>query len=311
MTIYPAEHGILLNNANRSQEAQRATTLWVNLVAPSKEKVDRLLHSLNLPLDTLNQPRGSLQKKIGDLLLLRLHVPKRNLPYSAIPYQVTLLTILIKGNRVITILEDETPLLMHLEHEYLVTWAFADVTSFVYRLLELTTESFILATKEVERETTKMEDELKSAFNNQSVYQLLNYNKSFLFFAKALKHNHKLLNLIYEQSTLKADYEQDLQLSDLIVETAQAENLARVYNANLRNLMDAYSALIENNLSLSVQYLTIFITISAIPMSIAALYGMNTPLPFQDEPYALTLLGIITGIFIVGALLIFKVKKML
>ena len=310
MTIYPAHHEVLLNRAH-TEEKQRAATLWINLVAPSREKINTLLHSLDLPLDTLNQPRSSLQKKIGDLLLLRLHIPKRNLPYSAIPYQVTLLTILIKGNRVVTILEDETTLLMHLEHEYLVKWAFLDVTSFVYRLLALTTEGFILATKEIEKETAKMEEELKSAFNNQSVYQLLNYNKSFLFFAKALKHNHKLLNLIYEQSALKADYEQDLQLSDLIVETAQAENLARVYNANLRNLMDAYSALIENNLSLSVQYLTIFITISAIPMSIAALYGMNTPLPFQDEPYALPLLAVITGILILGALLIFRVKKML
>lgn len=311
MAINPTHQDILLNSTALHEEKQSAKTLWINLVAPSRKKVDRLLHSLDLPLDTLNQPRSSLQKKIGDLLLLRLHIPKRNLPYSPIPYQVTLLTILIKGNKVVTILEDETTLLMHLEHEYLVKWAFLDVTSFVYRLLALTTEGFILATKEVERETMQMEEALKSAFNNQSVYQLLNYNKSFLFFAKALKHNHKLLNVIYEQSMLKADYEQDLQLSDLIVETAQAENLARIYNANLRNLMDAYSALIENNLSLSVQYLTIFITISAIPMSIAALYGMNTPLPFQDEPYALTLLGIITGILIVGALLIFKVKKML
>ncbi|PWD88048.1 magnesium transporter CorA family protein [Ignatzschineria cameli] len=311
MAINPTYQDILLNSTARHEEKQSAKTLWINLVAPSREKVDRLLHSLDLPLDTLNQPRSSLQKKIGDLLLLRLHIPKRNLPYSPIPYQVTLLTILIKGNKVVTILEDETTLLMHLEHEYLVKWAFLDVTSFVYRLLALTTEGFILATKEVERETTQMEEALKRTFNNQSVYQLLNYNKSFLFFAKALKHNYKLLNVIYEQSMLKADYEQDLQLSDLIVETAQAENLARIYNANLRNLMDAYSALIKNNLSLSVQYLTIFITISAIPMSIAALYGMNTPLPFQDEPYALTLLAIITGILILGALLVFRVKRMI
>jgi len=73
--------------------------------------------------------------------------------------------------------------------------------------------------------------------------------------------------------------------------------------------MDAYSAAIENNLSLAVQYLTIFVTIAAIPMAVAGIYGMNTPLPFQDEPYALAALAGITVAVAVAVISFFKARR--
>lgn len=289
----------------------KAKTVWINLLSPDLTKVHSILHSLGLPSDALNQPRGSLQKKIQDVLLLKLEVPSQNLPYSQTPYHVTILTILIKDNKVVTILEDESTILMQLEHEYLVKWKHKDTTSFVYRILELTTKGFHLATKEINSVIEEIEEKLKTSFSNKTVYELINHNKCFLLFAKSLKRNYNLLSTLQDKSILRANYEQDLVLSDLIVETAQAENYARVANNNLSNLMDAYSALIENNLSLSVQYLTIFVTISGIPLAVAGIFGMNTPLPFQEEPWSLTALTIMSIILIVAAISFFKYKRMI
>lgn len=302
---------VQLNTITPTVEQMKARTIWINLVSPPQAKISSVLSALSLPRDTLNQPRTSLLKKIGDVLLLKLEVPRRNLPTSAVPYQVTMLTILVKDNKVVTISEGDYPLLMHLEHEYLAKWAEQDTTSFVNRILSITTTSFLNATKEVGGIIAQFEEKLKTSFNNRSVYKLINHNKSFLYFAKALNRNHQLLKTLEEKSFLKADREQDLILSDLIVETAQAESLARIHNSNLSSLMDAYSALIENNLSLSVQYLTIFVTISAIPMAVAGIYGMNTPLPIQDEPYALALLAGVSLFLIVAVLGFFKKKKLI
>lgn len=301
------EHEILLTDA----EETKAKTLWINLVSPDTAKIHSVLKSLGLPSDALNQPRGSLQKKIQDVLLLKLEVPSKNLPYAKTPYHVTILTILIKDHKVITILDDESTILMQLEHEYLVKWAKMDVTSFVYRILELTTKGFHLATKEINRVIEVIEERLKTSFNNKTVYELINHNKCFLLFAKSLKRNYNLLSFLQSKSILRADFEQDLILSDLIVETAQAESFARIANNNLSNLMDAYSALIENNLSLSVQYLTIFVTISGIPLALGGIFGMNTPLPFQDEPWSLTAIAVISVVLIVSAIGFFKYKKMI
>lgn len=286
-------------------------TEWVNLVSPSNSELSKVLKAINLPTDTLQSMRGNLQKLEDNTVLLKLQIPRKNLPRSKVPYQVTMLTILVKEGVVITISEDESFLFTHLEHEHLVNWAEKNSTDFLFRILSMTTENFLQITNSLSNKIAEIELKLKRAFHNRSVFELLNLNKSLLYFSKALNRNIRLLKNLSRRSVLRADHEQDLALIDLIAKAEQVESLARTYHANLRNLMDAYSAVIENNLSLSVQYLTIFVTVITIPMAIGGIYGMNTPLPLQDEPYALTALGIIGVIVIASLLTFFKSKKLI
>lgn len=286
-------------------------TEWVNLVSPSNSELAKVLKALDLPTDTLQSMRGNLQKLEDNTVLLKLQIPRKNLPRSKVPYQVTMLTILVKEGAVITISEDESFLFTHLEHEHLVNWAEKNSTDFLFRILSMTTENFLQITNSLSDKIAEIELKLKRAFHNRSIFELLNLNKSLLYFSKALNRNIRLLKNLSRRSVLRADHEQDLVLIDLIAKAEQVESLARTYHANLRNLMDAYSAVIENNLSLSVQYLTIFVTVITIPMAIGGIYGMNTPLPIQDEPYALTALGIIGVIVIASLLTFFKSKKLI
>ena len=286
-------------------------TEWVNLVSPSNSELSKVLKAINLPTDTLQSMRGNLQKLEDNTVLLKLQIPRKNLPRSKVPYQVTMLTILVKEGVVITISEDESFLFTHLEHEHLVNWAEKNSTDFLFRILSMTTENFLQITNSLSDKIAEIELKLKRAFHNRSVFELLNLNKSLLYFSKALNRNIRLLKNLSRRSVLRADHEQDLALIDLIAKAEQVESLARTYHANLRNLMDAYSAVIENNLSLSVQYLTIFVTVITIPMAIGGIYGMNTPLPLQDEHYALTALGIIGVIVIASLLTFFKSKKLI
>ncbi len=300
-----------LSNERLISAPQASTTEWVNLISPSIAELSRVFAKYHLPEDTLQQARGHLNQLADNTLLLKIDIPRKNLPHSKIPYQISQLTLLVQNDTVITIGDQDSFLFTYLEHEHLVTWAEKDPTDFVYRILEMTTTMFVNLTRSLIEETSALEIKLKHEFNNKSVYKLINYNKSLLYFAKALNRNIKLLKHLAQKSLLKADYEQDLALQDLITKTEQAENVASTYQANIRNLMDAYSALIENNLSLSVQYLTILVTVATVPMAIGGIYGMNIPLPWQDSPYALTGLAVIAGIIIVGALAFFRRKKMI
>lgn len=290
---------------------QTSATEWINLISPSIAELSRVLKKHQLPEDALQRARGHLNQLEDDTILLKIDIPRKNLPRSKVPYQISHLTLLVKEDTVITIADQDSFLFTYLEHEHLVTWAEKDPTDFVYRILDMTTTMFINLTKALIQEISVLETNLKREFNNKSVYKLIDNNKSLLYFAKALNRNIKLLKSLAQKSVLKADYEQDLALQDLITKTEQAESVATIYQANVRNLMDAYSALIENNLSLSVQYLTILVTVATVPMAIGGIYGMNIPLPWQESPYALTGLAVIAGIIIVGALIFFRSKKMI
>lgn len=86
-------------------------------------------------------------------------------------------------------------------------------------------------------------------------------------------------------------YEEDEELlQDALIEMQQALDASEIHSENLSNLMDAYAAIIQNNVNTVLKVLTALTIILAIPTMIASIYGMNVPLPLQDKPYAFPIL---------------------
>lgn len=185
----------------------------------------------------------------------------------------------------------------------------AGMAGFVFHIFEVMNATFGNALNHVDVAVDEVESRLQVSISNKQVFELLNNNKSYLGFIRSFKHNEAILNEVSTRKLFASDHVLEMKLSDIIIETLQLKKRAEIYNANLRNLMDAYSAAIENNLSLAVQYLTVFVTIAAIPSAIAGIYGMNTPLPFQDEPYALAALAGIAFVITVITIAFFKIRR--
>jgi len=73
--------------------------------------------------------------------------------------------------------------------------------------------------------------------------------------------------------------------------------------------MDAYGNIIQNNVSHVVKLLTAVTIVLSIPTMIASIYGMNVPLPYQDEPEAFAvLIGVMVVMSVVVAM-IFRKKN--
>ena len=64
--------------------------------------------------------------------------------------------------------------------------------------------------------------------------------------------------------------------------------------------MDAYAAIISNNLNVTIHRLTLVTIFLAVPTLLASVYGMNIPLPLQENNFALYL---IIGLSVVLSLL--------
>ncbi|AZV94183.1 hypothetical protein CBF45_10965 [Bordetella sp. J329] len=170
---------------------------------------------------------------------------------------------------------------------------------------------FIEALREINAGVDDIEEQLRSAIVNRQIFDLLEHNKCLNQLFGALESNLKLLQRVQASTLLHQDARARLMLDDAMVEMGQARAMAEIHNVNLSNLMDAYSAAVENNLSLVVQYLSIFVIVAAVPMGIAGIYGMNTPLPFQDEPYALPVLGLLSLLLAALMVAVFKARRIL
>jgi magnesium transporter len=75
-------------------------------------------------------------------------------------------------------------------------------------------------------------------------------------------------------------------IDDVIIETKQAIEMAKIYSNILGNMMGAHSSIISNNLNITIRFLTSVTIILSIPILIASLYGMNVRVPFADNEHA-------------------------
>ncbi|MBP6563930.1 MAG: magnesium transporter CorA family protein [Neisseriaceae bacterium] len=288
---------------------------WLKLINPSKEEMTRVAQHYQIPLELI-QPsldmaeRPRIQSKEGAHLIVT-HLPIQHDAEQRAPFGVMPLGMILKAKILLTVSRHESPILDASVNHYVPYANAVEQTHLVYRLLAVAVEHFLDALQAVEHKVTSIETELQKSIKNKQVFKLLNQNKSLIAFANSLQSNTHILNTLRRKSLLVGnDATHDLLL-DVQVATEQAHAIAKTHGGNLRNLMDAYSAAIENNLSLVVQYLSIYVIIMAIPMGIAGIYGMNTPLPLQDEPYILPLLGLI-GLIVAGLVTTaFKSRKII
>jgi magnesium transporter len=68
----------------------------------------------------------------------------------------------------------------------------------------------------------------------------------------------------------------------------------------LKNIREAYTTIMTNNLNQVIKLLTSLTVIFTIPTMVASLYGMNVRLPFDSHPFAFVFIvgfiAILTGI---------------
>ncbi|OON92828.1 MAG: hypothetical protein ATN32_09320 [Candidatus Epulonipiscium fishelsonii] len=86
--------------------------------------------------------------------------------------------------------------------------------------------------------------------------------------------------------------------------------MASVYSSILGETRDAFASIISNNLNTIMQRLTSITIILALPTMIFSLFGMNVPLPFINQPYAIIYILIISIIFVIIGFIIMVKKKM-
>jgi len=99
-------------------------------------------------------------------------------------------------------------------------------------------------------------------------------------------------------------------IEDVNIEIRQAIEMAKIYSNILGNMMGAHSSIISNNLNITIRYLTTVTIILSLPILVASIYGMNVPLPFQDNAHAFWIVTIIALLLSVLGVFFFRKKNL-
>ena len=130
--------------------------------------------------------------------------------------------------------------------------------------------------------------------------ELLELEKSLVYFTTSLRSNEVVLEKLLRTEKVKKYPEDTDLLEDVIIENKQAIEMANIYSGILSGTMDAFASVISNNLNIVMKFLATVTIVLSIPTMVASFYGMNVNshgMPFADSPYGF-------GIVLVLALLL-------
>ena len=143
--------------------------------------------------------------------------------------------------------------------------------------------------------TIAIEKEIYKSMQNKELIQLLELEKSLIYFSTSLKANELVLNKMLRTGSIKKYPEDEDLLEDVIIENRQALEMATIYGDILSRIMDAFSAIVSNNQNNVMQFLTSITLIMSISTIVSGFFGMNVPgLPFANNPHGFWLVFLVT-----------------
>ena len=204
--------------------------------------------------------------------------------YDTIP-----LGMLVHPDYFVTTCLRPNPILGEFEREAVRGFATFKKTRFLFQILQQISAFYLRYLGRIDRETEKLERELRVSMKNAEIFDLLGLQKSLVYFTTSLHSNEVVLQKLMRTKALKM-YEEDQDLlEDVIVENKQASEMAKIYADTLSAMMDAFTSVISNNLNGVMKFLTSVTILLSIPTIIASIWGMNVDLPFQQYAHAFTL----------------------
>ncbi len=286
---------------------------WVNCVAPTESEVNFLISNFEIEPDfiraSLDEEESSHIDYEEGVALIMIDSPVveksgRNLTYYTVP-----LSIMITQQSVITVSLRQNSIIEEFANGLIRNVRTYHKTHFILYIMLRLASKYLQYLKQIDKISTHVEDELQKSMKNKELIQLLEIEKSLVYFSSSLKATKATLEKIMRGRLVKL-YEEDQELlDDVLIEIKQAMEMSEIYLNILSGTMDAFASIISNNLNMVMKILASITLISSMPAIISGIYGMNTPnFPFMEYWWFPLILS---GLLMLGSYIILKKKDMI
>ena len=288
---------------------------WVAMTRPTPQEISLIAEKYHIDLDDLRAPLDEEERsRIGvedNYTIIVVDIPaieERN----GTDWFVTLpLGIFITEEAIITVCLQDTPVLGAFMDGRVRDHYTYMKTRFILQILYRNASLFLQYLRIIDKKSGLIENNLHKSQKNKELIELLELEKSLVYFTTSLKGNEMVLEKLLKIGSIKKYPEDEDLLEDVIVENRQAIEMANIYSGILSGTMDAFASVISNNQNLVMKTLSAITIVMAIPNIIAGLYGMNVAgIPFEDNPFAFGLVCLIILLIVLVVTLVLKKKDM-
>ena len=304
ITIYKEENKKLVKDKiTKGEEIVVEKGSWIDITNPTQANIEEIIEKTGLPdymLNAIFDEEETAHVEVDeDNCLIVLDAPYKEDPESG--YYLTAPYIIVYNkNYFITVSRHKFEITNELfkKVKKIEPHKHARLSlHLVYRLTSL----FISYLKKINILTKELEQTLHSSMKNKELFDLMDINKSLVYFSTALNADNVVLSKLTRMEEYKK-YEDDMDLiEDTKIELNQAIEMCTMYREIISGMTDAFASVISNNVNNVMRVLAVITIVLSVPTLIASIFGMN----FKNMPLVNNEIGfwVVIGVSIALALI--------
>lgn len=306
ISIYQSEDGRV------TEKKEMLPGTWVHLCEPEEAEIELVCSQLKIDPDFVRaaldeEERSRIEVEDGMTLILvdtpTVEAEGRSFVYSTIPFG-----IIITPDNIVTVCLKETSLPRAFSEGLVKGVSTKKRNRMTLQMLYRNASLFLFYLRQVDKASSRVENELHISMKNKELIQMLGLEKSLVYFSTSLKSNELVLEKLLRMDFVK-DYPDDTELlEDVIVENKQAIEMSNIYRDILSGTMDAFASVISNNLNIVMKLLASLTIILTVPTIVFGLWGTNVPVPFAESPFGFWIVLVIAAV-LTGASVLFMQRK--
>lgn len=260
-----------------------APDCWIDLEKPTPLEIEQVSLQTGIDKDLMNKmldeeelPRIEVS---GEATLIVIDTPFLEDDPSKNRYKTYPLGIIIsRNNYMVTISLRSSTILEDFRKNIVRDFFTAKKTRFSLQIILRTSNYYLKILNHVNADIANKEKVLSKSTQNKHLIELLEIEKTLVYFITSLKANDLVLEKLAKGNILDM-YNEDLDLlEDAGIENKQAIEMSTIYKDILSSITDTYATIVSNNLNIAMKFLAGITIVFSIPTMIASFLGMNVPL---------------------------------
>ena len=303
------------NGVNEVNELKKEC--WINLTNPTIEEIKKVSKETRTDedlivklMDTEELPRIEVGNNATLIVVDTPYVTDTRYKHK---YNTEPLGIIINNDGyIITVSLKQQLILDDFKENKVKNFDASKKAKFLIQILLKVSSAYQKELMSINDYMNKKEKILYKSTNNKELIDLLNVEKTLVYFSTSLKANDVVLEKLSKGNVVTL-YEDDNDLmEDAMIENKQAIEMSNIYREILTSMTDTYATIISNNLNDVMKFLAGITIVFSIPTMVASFIGMNVPLgEMGTSNISFVLIIIFSFVLSIIIALILKKKNML
>lgn len=310
--------------SNEKNELQKIDAVrdgcWVHMFDPTKEEIEWAYNEFGVEKDFITaaldeEERPRIESEDGNtLIVIDIPVVEAGATEGTFVYTTMPMGIILCSEYIITVCLKKNQLIRDFLDNRVKSFRTYKRMRFVLQLMYRNATHYLQYLKQINKISDGVEKNVHRSMKNKELVLMLSLQKSLVYFSTSLKSNEivleKMLKYQYANINIRKYEEDEDLLEDAIIENKQAIEMASIYSNILGGTMEAFAAIISNNLNIVMKLLASITIVMTIPNIISGFFGMNVPVPLSQ--YAWAFYAIVGAVVVICAIvfIILLRKKM-